>query len=312
MATYKVSDSVGQKEDLSDIITKIDPDETPLFSNMKKVTTKGITAEWQVQELASAVSTNYVNEGADYSYVNPSATTRLGNVHQIFAQSASVSNTLDTVDSAGRERETAYVKILKGLEQRRDIDKSLCASIAKSSSDPRKFGTIETWISNVSSAGDATDITAFDGSATRTDGTGRALTLAMVDTVMQACYEDGGNPDMLVVSPSKKATFSDLSSGSVVTNQLHMTSAKEATIIGGVSMYLTDFGTLSVTIDRNMQSDRVYLLDSEHLQMGSLPGRSFSVNDVAPTGDATKFAIISETTFIPRAPKSMGAVYDLS
>ena len=88
MATYKVSDSVGQKEDLSDIITKIDPDETPLFSNMKKVTTKGITHEWQVQELASAVSTNYVNEGADYSYVNPSATTRLGNVHQIFAQSA--------------------------------------------------------------------------------------------------------------------------------------------------------------------------------------------------------------------------------
>ena len=50
------------------------------------------------------------------------------------------------------------------------------------------------------------------------------MTLAQIDTVMQAVYEDGGNPDMLVVSPSKKATFSDLASGSVVTNQLHMTS----------------------------------------------------------------------------------------
>ena len=314
MAIYKTSDSVGEREDLSDVITRIDPDETPLFSNMEKIATKGITHEYQVQELASAVDNNANNEGADYSYSNPTATTRLGNVHQIFVQAGSVSNTLDVVDKAGRDRETAYVKVLKGIEQRRDIEKTLCASVAKSASDPRKFGTIETWISNLSSASDATDITSFDGSAVRTDGTGRALTLAQIDTVMQAVYEDGGNPDMLVVSPSKKATFSDLASGSVVTNQLHMTSnaPKEAIIIGSVSMYLTDFGTLNVVIDRQMQSDRVYLLDSEYLKMGALPGRSFSVSDVAPTGDATKFAVVSEMTFVPQAPKSMGAVYDLS
>lgn len=69
----------------------------------------------QVQELTAAVDTNYVNEGADWSYVNPSATSRFGNYHQISAQAAQVSKTLEVVDKAGRDKEAAYVKILKGI-----------------------------------------------------------------------------------------------------------------------------------------------------------------------------------------------------
>ncbi len=119
MATYTTSNSVGEREDLSDVIYRIDPDETPVFSNAAKETTKAVTHDWQVQELASAADDNHVNEGADFSYVNPTATTRLSNVHQIAAQAASVSNTLDVVDKAGRDRETAYVKIIKAIEQRK-------------------------------------------------------------------------------------------------------------------------------------------------------------------------------------------------
>jgi len=37
----------------------------------------------------------------------------------------------------------------------------------------------------------------------------------------------------------------------------------------------------------------------------------FSVSDVAPTGDATKFAIVSEYTLIVKAPKAHGAVIGL-
>ena len=107
MATYTSSTAIGEREDLSDVIYRIDPDETPLVSNAQKETTKGIFHEWQVQELAAAADDNSASEGADYSYVNPSATTRLGNYHQIAVQAASVSNTLDVVDKAGRDKETA-------------------------------------------------------------------------------------------------------------------------------------------------------------------------------------------------------------
>ena len=82
-----------------------------------------------------------------------------------------------------------------------------------------------------------------DGSDAATmSGTNDALALADVDNAMKDAYTDGGSPDMLVVSPANKVAFSDLSSGSIVTNQLHMTAnaPKDAVIIGSVSMYLTD------------------------------------------------------------------------
>ena len=315
MATYKTADAVGEKESLSSVISKIDPSETPLFSNAKKEVVKGVFHEWQVQELASASATNYQNEGADYSYVNPTATTRLGNYCQISANAGSISGTLDVVDKAGRDKETAYVKVLKGLEQRRDINKYLFSNTARSSSDPRKTASLITWITNadLSTAGTTSAVATGDGSDTATlSGNDRALTLALIDNAMKSAFDDGGKPDMLVLSPSNKVAFSDLSSGSVVSNELHMTSAKEMSIIGSASIYLTDFGELSAVVDRSANNSEIFLVDSDYYSIGHLPNRMMTVVDVAPTGDATKFAILSEWCLIVKAPKSHGAVFDLS
>ena len=83
MAILTTTAAIGQRESLSDTIYSIDPREVPMMSAMKKKTTSAINEEFQVQELAAAADTNYVNEGADYSYVNPELTVRLGNIHQI-------------------------------------------------------------------------------------------------------------------------------------------------------------------------------------------------------------------------------------
>ena len=311
MATYTSSTAIGEREDLSDVIYRIDPDETPLVSNSQKETTKGIFHEWQVQELAAAVDTNYVNEGADYSYANPSPTTRLGNYHQISVQAASVSNTLDVVDKAGRDKETAYVKVLKGLEQRRDIEKSLFKNEARSASDPRKAAKLITWITNVDKPSDMAAATGDGSDTADLTGTAAALTLAKIDAAMLAAYTDGGSTNMLLMSPTNKQNLSGLSSGSVATNQITMTAPKEASIIGSVSLYLSDFGELSVTVDRQCPNSEMYLIDTDYVCLGSLPGRMFSVSDVASTGDATKFAIVSEWTLIVKAPKAHAAVIGL-
>ena len=313
MATYLTANAVGEREDLSDVITRIDPAETPIFSNGKKITTSGVFHEWQVQELTAASDTNYQSEGADYTYTNPTATTRLGNYHQISIQAASVSGTLDVVDKAGRDKETAYVKVLKGLEQRRDIEKALCKNEARvASPEPRKAGKISSYITNVSLVSPSTTPTGDGTDVSDKAGTDAALTLAKIDTAMKAAYEDGGQPNILVVSPANKVAFSDLSGGGVATQQLQYTAPKEVAIVGSVSLYLTDFGELSVTIDRQMPDDTIFLLDSNHYSIGSLPNRLFSVSDVAPTGDATKFAIVSEWTYVPTAPKAHGMVTDLN
>lgn len=312
MATYTSASAIGEREDLSDVIYRIDPDETPLVSNAQKETTKGIFHEWQVQELAAAVDTNYVNEGADYSYANPAATTRMGSYHQISVQAASVSNTLDVVDKAGRDKETAMVKVLKGIEQRRDINKSLYKNEARSGSDPRKAAKLITWITNGDKPSDMAFATGDGSDAADLTGTAAALTLAKIDAAMLAAYSDGGSPNMLLMSPTNKQNFSGLSSGSVATNQLHMTAPKEAAIIGSVSLYLSDFGELSVTVDRQCPNSEMYLIDTDYVCIGSLPGRMFSVSDVASTGDATKFAIVSEWTLIVKAPKAHAAVIGLN
>lgn len=312
MATFTSATAIGAREDLSDVIYRIDPDETPLVSNAQKETTKGIFHEWQVQELAAAVDNNHVNEGSDYSYVNPAVTSRLGNHHQIAVQAASVSNTLDVVDKAGRDKETAMVKVLKGIEQRRDINKSLYKNEARSGSDPRKCAKLITWITNGDKPSDMAFATGDGSDAADLTGTAAALTLAKIDAAMLAAYSDGGSPSMLLMSPTNKQNFSGLSGGSVATNQITMTAPKEASIIGSVSLYLSDFGELSVTVDRQCPNSEIYLIDTDYVCIGSLPGRMFSVSDVASTGDATKFAIVSEYTLIVKAPKSHAAVIGLN
>ncbi len=315
MAQFTTANAVGEREDLSDVITRIDPDETPIFSALRKETGNGVFVEWQVQELAAAVATNHQNEGADASYATPTATTRLGNYMQISQKDAQVSGTLDAVDKAGRDAEVAYQKVLKGLELRRDIEKYLNSDTARSASDPRKAGTLSSWITNVSIASDETAFNAGVGTGTHVpamDGTNRTMTLAMIDAAMQAAYTDGGQPNMLVVSPAKKASFSDLNSGSVATNQISYTAPREAAIVGSVSLYLSDYGQLDVVIDRFASDDRVYLLDSDYASICTLPNRNFTVDDLAKTGDSEKFQIITEFTLKVSAPKAHGAVYNLS
>lgn len=312
MAQFTTANAVGEREDLSDVITRIDPDETPIFSALRKETANGVFVEWQVQELAAAVATNYQNEGADASYATPTATTRLGNHLQISQKDAQVSGTLDAVDKAGRDAEVAYQKVLKGLELRRDIEKYLNSDTARSASDPRKAGTLSSWITNVDDASGTSAATGDGTDVPDMSGTNRALTLAMIDNAMQAAYTDGGQPNMLVVSPAKKATFSDLNGGSVTTNQINYTAPREAAIVGSVSLYLSDYGQLDVVIDRFASDDRVYLLDSDYASICTLPNRNFAVDDLAKTGDSEKFQIITEFTLKVSAPKAHGAVYDLS
>ena len=112
MTVFATSAAIGEREQLADIIYRIDPAETPIFSNVKKETSNGIFTEWQVQELTAASATNYHNEGATTSTAAATPTSRVGNYHQISKKVFATSGTLDAVDTAGREREHNYQKVL--------------------------------------------------------------------------------------------------------------------------------------------------------------------------------------------------------
>lgn len=281
---------------------------------MKKETSNGIFTEWQVQELAAASTTNFHNEGADTATAAATPTSRIGNYHQISKKVFATSGTLDAVDTAGREREHNYQKVLKALELRRDIEKMVGdTDVARSASDPRKSASLSCWMTNGSVGGGSGAFATGDGSDAITNGDDRALTLALIEDAQQDAYVDGGNPRLMIMSPTNKANFSDLSaSGNLVSNDVNMTAAKEVTYVGSTSIFLGDFGTIEATPSRQLGNDRIFLIDPDFVSICTLNGRNFLEEDLAKVGDATESHIVIEWALKPTAPKAHAAIFDLS
>ena len=315
MAQFTTANAVGEREDLSDIIYRLDTTETPFFSTAKKTTVKGTLTEWQVQELATA-DQNSVNEGADASFATPTATTRLTNNTQISVKDFQISGTLEAVDKAGRDKETAYQKVLKGLELRRDVEKIITdLNVAKSGSDPRKSATFVTFITN----GDASpsDISFGTGDGANScdlTGTEAPLTLAKIDNATQQAWQDGGNPRMLLCDATNKANISALSQAgtNLVTNQVNATANTAPSFIGSISVVLNDFGQLAISMSRFMSDDKLHIIDPDHIMIGNLDGRNFVESELARTGDSIKHQIVYEWTYMPTAPKAHASVIGLN
>jgi len=206
--------------------------------------------------------------------------------------------------------------VLKGLELRRDIEKIVGdLNVAKSGSEPRKSATLVTWMTN----GDASPSDISFGTGDGSDvadltGTEAALTLAKIDNAVTQAWNDGGKPRVLVCDATNKANISDLSQAgtNLVTNQVNTTASSAPAFVGSVSVYLTDYGTLDLTPSRFMSNDKLFIIDPDHIKIGTLNGRNFSKTQLAQTGDAIKEQIICEWVLMPTAPKAHSAVIGLS
>jgi hypothetical protein len=95
-------DQVGIREDLSDSIWDISPEDTPFASNAKRISVDNTYFEWQTDSLAAVSATTAV-EGADATFAAAAATTRVGNRTEIIQKTASTSGTLEATDRAGRQ-----------------------------------------------------------------------------------------------------------------------------------------------------------------------------------------------------------------
>lgn len=88
--------AIGIREDLTDIVALIDPQETPFISNIGTGPKLGQTKhEWQVQPLAAASKTNFQLEGDDnLSAAAAEARVRLFNYAAISRKVGSVTGTM--------------------------------------------------------------------------------------------------------------------------------------------------------------------------------------------------------------------------
>ena len=302
--------AIGNREDLSDTIYRIDPTETPFMSGIEKTKATAVLHEWQTQALAAATSTNSNLEGDDAVTDTATVTTRLGNICQISDKVARVSGTQRSVDHAGRDDELDYQAMLKGLELRRDMETTLLANQGRQSGSPstaRGVGAVLSWLnSNTSKGTNGSDPSSAQlGISTRTDGSARAFTESQLKTVLQSCWNNGGKPDVIMVGGFNKQQFSTFTGRATPTED---TRAKKIT--AAVDAYESDFGTLKVVPNRFQRSRDVLVLQMDLWAMAYLPGRNMISLPLAKTGDSDRRQVLCEYTLEARQEKGSGGVFD--
>jgi hypothetical protein len=123
--TFQTYQAIGNREDLSDVIYRIDPTDTPCMTAFEREKASAVNHEWQTQALAAVDTTNAVVEGDDATSDAATPSVRLGNLCQISDKVARVSGTQRAVEHAGRDDELEYQETLKGLELKRDMESIL-------------------------------------------------------------------------------------------------------------------------------------------------------------------------------------------
>jgi hypothetical protein len=309
-STFVTYQAVGNREDLSDMIYRIDPTDTPFMSGAEKEKASAVNHEWQTQALAAVDTTNAQLEGDDASTNATTPTVRLGNVCQISDKVARVTGTQRAVEHAGRDDELSYQEMLKGLELKRDMESILIgtnqAKVTGSDTTARKTASVISWLkTNTSKGATGADPSAADGTGSRTDGTQRAFTEANLKTVLQSIWISGGKPDCIMVGGFNKQVFSTFTGRATPTED---TRAKKIT--ASVDAYESDFGRLKIVPNRFSRARDVLVLQMEMWAVAYLNGRRMVSIPLAKTGDSDRRQMLSEYVLVARNEKASGGVFD--
>jgi hypothetical protein len=314
-SAFTTFSAVGNREDLSNRISRIDPTETPFYSGIEKSKAAATNHEWQTQALAAASTSNAQLEGDDgYAADAATATVRLGNICQISRKTPRVTGTQQAVQHAGRGNEMDYQTMLKGMELRRDIEAILTganqAKVTGNSSTAPKLADVLSWIktNTVKGGGTGADPTAADGTSLRVDSaTQRAFVENDLKSALKKAYDQGGRPNKILMGSFNKQAFSMFSGrGTPVEQQ----ATKKVT--AAVDVYVSDFGTLRAVPDLFMRTRDVLVLEMDKWAYAPLPGRNFLAYNLAKTGDSDAKTILSQYTLESRNEKASAGIFDLT
>ena len=306
--TFSSYDATGNREDLSDVIYRIDPTDTPFLSGIGKGKAKATYHEWQTQALAAASTGNAVIEGDDATTDAVVPTSRLGNYTQISDKVAQVTGTQRAVDSAGRDDEMDYQILLKGRELRRDMEAILLnkqARVQGNDSTARKLAGAPAWlVSNVSKASDGSNPTG-NGTDARTDGTPRAFTEDMLKAVLRSCWDNGGKPDTIMVGGYNKQVISGFTGGAT-----RFDKSEDKKLYAAIDVYVSDFGDLKVVPNRFQRPREALVLQMDMWKF--CPLRPIGAHPLAKTGDTDRRQVLVEYTLEACSEKASGIVADLT
>ena len=297
--------ATSDREQLSDVIYNISPQATPFMSAIGKNSIKNVVFDWQTETLPTASGAGQL-EGFELSRAAATATSRVSNVAMISSRDATVTGSQQASDPAGKKSEMAHQLAIMAKALKRDMEVALCQKGAKTTGNAttaRVTGGFESWITSNVSRG--TNGAGNGGGAAPTDGTQRALTEALLKTVLQSCFSNGGEPSMAICGPVNKQVISGFTGRS---SARQMVDAN--TVEASVSIYASDFGELKIVPSNFSRERSLLLVDPEYAKVSYL--RDFKTVDISTVGDAETKMILAEYGLEMSNEAAHGIVADLT
>lgn len=303
------------KEDISDVVDKVTPTETPFYSMLgKSGKAENTYHEWSEVSLDTATDSNEVVEGDDPGADAANNAVRLGNYCQLSDKLVQVSSTNNAVSGVGNIQTLAQQVILKGQALKLDMEKQMLSNKAASAggaSSARRSASFISFIRTNASRGTSGAAPTLSGAtagypnAAPTDGTQRTFTETLLKTVLSSIWSNGGNAKYAFMGATQKQVASTFTG-----NATRYKEAEDKKLTAAVDVYVSDFGEVQFVPSRNIRARDVILVDPNMVAVDFL--QPMKQEDIAQTGHSKKKLISVEYTLKVRNEKAHGHVADLS
>jgi len=251
--TTNSGSGVSNREDLTDVLTILAPEETPILSSANKERASATNVEWTVDSL-SAPQTAGISEGADVTAFTDqfAGRARLGNRVQKFRRDYMVSDMQEAVDSVGPAKiAQAEAKAIR--EMKRDIEATLAgtqdSAVENGAGVANALRGLGNWID---SAGPADVPAAFRTSAgSIVDVTDDVFAESELNGLITSIFGVTGTSDnlMLVADTALRTDISDFARiGGVSGDSVRSVNydGNSGSIKLSVDLYQSDHGVVSV------------------------------------------------------------------
>ena len=263
--SYNVTSVQGSREDLSDQLKRVSPEQTPCFSTLSQSKApQALLSEWMVDSLGEPVFATPPVDGADLSFNagfadEISTRVRMGNRIQQVQRAFAVSRLAEKIDVAGPQSNLYGASAAKALILlKTDIESAICSSqLPQTGTDSvgDKLGGLKHWTDPTATTG------VFDTSAKQDF---RSVTASRFDlsgggsmgesdlrALVQAVYEAGGKSVgyTLFSGPAVVNEVTDYSraSGAVTaTGAAFNVDSDDAALRLSVTTWLSDYGRISI------------------------------------------------------------------
>ena len=248
--------AVSNREDLSNELSLLAPEETPILSLCSKGKANATFSEWTVDSLAAPVTTG-ISEGSDVTSFSDKFAdrARLGNYVQLMRRDYLVSNLQQAVTSVGPAN-VAQAEAKSMREIKRDIEATIASdnemTVENGAGTPYGMRGLGKWIQDSAQATNAVPAAyrTPELSIIESGNTSTTVTESTFNTLIGSIFSKNGemNSLTLVANTALRTLISGFSRTLAASNGTYTVNqdATSKTITLSVNMYDSDFGMVKI------------------------------------------------------------------